>query len=127
MSTDICYFYLRYIYTDNIEVRTDNVNGLMCASTEYMIDFIKNKCKKFLTANINEDYVCVVLQIANNFRLEDLQKDALQFIFSNGKSCLGSISFLSLSSGCAKLIIELDKLKNSVGMNNTYLPIKNNT
>ena len=110
MLTEICYFYLRYIYTDNIEVRTDNVNGLMCASTEYMIDVTKNECKKFLTANINEDYVCVVLQIANNFRLEDLQKDALQFIFSNGKSCLGSVSFLSLSSGCIKLIIESDKL-----------------
>jgi hypothetical protein len=75
-----------------------------------MIDVTKNECKKFLTANINEDYVCVVLQIANNFRLEDLQKDALQFIFSNGKSCLGSVSFLSLSSGCIKLIIESDKL-----------------
>ena len=110
MLTDICYYYLRYIYTNNIEIRTDNVNGLMCASEKYMLDIIKNECKKFLTANINENYACVVLQIAHTFDLEDLQKDALQFIFSNGKSCLGSISFLSLSSGCIKLIIESDKL-----------------
>ena len=26
MLTDICYYYLRYIYTDNIEVRIVNVN-----------------------------------------------------------------------------------------------------
>jgi hypothetical protein len=48
--------------------------------------------------------------LAYNFRLEDLQKDALQFIFPNGKSCLESTSFLSLSSGCVQLIIESDKL-----------------
>jgi hypothetical protein len=42
--------------------------------------------------------------------LEDLQKDALQFIFSHGKSCLESISFFGLSSGYVKLIIESDHL-----------------
>ena len=110
MLTDICYYYLRYIYTDNIEIRTNNVYGLMYASEKYMLDVIKNECKKFLTANINEDYACVVLQIAHTFQLEDLQKDALQFIFSHGKSCLESTRFLSLSSVCVKLIIESDKL-----------------
>jgi hypothetical protein len=82
----------------------------MYASEKYMLDVIKNECKKFLTANINEDYACVVLQIAHTFQLEDLQKDALQFIFSHGKSCLESTSFLSLSSECVELIIESDKL-----------------
>ena len=110
MLTDICYYYLRYIYTDNIEIRTDNVSELMRASEKYMLDVIKNECKKFLTANINEDYACVVLQIAHSFHLEDLQKDSLQFIFSHGKSCLGSIGFVGLSSECVKLIIESDKL-----------------
>jgi len=110
MLTYICYYYLRYIYTDTIEVRTDNINGLMYASEKYMLDVIKNECKKFLAANINDDNACVVLQTAHNFHLEDLQKDALQFIFYHGKSGLESTSFFSLSSGCAKLIIESDKL-----------------
>ena len=88
----------------------DNVSGLMYASEKYMPDVIKNECKKFLAGNINEDYACVVLQTAHSFYLEDLQNDALQFIFSHGQSCLESTSFLSLSSGCAKLIIESDKL-----------------
>ena len=110
MLTYICYCYLRYIYTDNIEVRADNAYGLMYASEKYMFDLIKIECKKFLAANINEDYACVVLQIAHTFHLEDLQKDALQFIFSHGKSCLESINFLSLSSRCANLIIESKKL-----------------
>jgi BTB/POZ domain-containing protein 3/6 len=82
----------------------------MRASEKYMLDVIKNECKKFLTANINENYACVVLQIAHTFHLDDLQKNALQFIFSHGKSCLESITFLGLSSECVKLIIESDKL-----------------
>jgi len=53
-----------------------------------MLDVIKIECKKFLTANINEDYACMALQTAQYFHLEDLQKDALQFIFSHEQSCL---------------------------------------
>ena len=87
----------------------------MYASDKYMLDIIKNECKKFLTAHINEDYACVVLQIANTFDLEDLQKDALQFMFSHVKSCLKSISFLSLSSECVQLLIESDKLQCTEG------------
>ena len=52
----------------------------------------------------------MVLQSAHNFHLEDLQNDALQFIFLHGKSCLESTSFFGLSSGCVKLIIESEKL-----------------
>ena len=110
MLTDICYYYVRYIYTDNIGVRTSNVNGLMYASEKYMLDVIKNECKKFLTVNINDDKACMVLQSAHNFHLEDLQKHALQFIFSHGKSCLESTSFFGLFSGYVKLIIQSDNL-----------------
>ena len=99
MLTYICYYYLRYIYTDNIEIRTVNVNGLMHASEKYMLDVIKIQCKKFLTVNINDDNACMVLQTTHNFHLEDLQKEALQYIFSHGQSCLKSTSFVGLPSG----------------------------
>jgi hypothetical protein len=82
----------------------------MYASEKYMLDVIKIECKKFLTANINDDNACMVLQTAHNFELADLQNDALQFIFLHGKSCLESTSFVGLSSGCVKLIIESEKL-----------------
>jgi len=81
MLTDICCYYLRYIYTENIEVRTTNVYGLMYASEKYMLDVIKNDCKRFLTANINEDYACVVLQIAHTFHLEDCKKMPFNLYF----------------------------------------------
>jgi len=110
MSTVDVLWVVALAFTDSIEVITDNVNGLMYVSEKYMLDVIKNECKKFLTAHINEDYACVVLQIAHTFHLEDLQKDALQFIFYHGLPCLESLSFLSLSSGCVKLIIESEKL-----------------
>ena len=61
------------------------------------IDVIKIECKKFLAVNIN-------------FQSEDLQKEALQYIFSHGKSSLESTSFVGLPSGYVKLIIESDNL-----------------
>jgi hypothetical protein len=83
---------------------------LLFIAEKYMLDVIKIECKRFLTANINDDDACMVLQSAHNFALADLQNDALQFIFLHGKSCLESTSFLGLSSGCVKLIIESEKL-----------------
>ena len=116
MLTYICYYYLRYIYTEYIEVRTDNVHRLIYASEKYTFPAITNECKKFLTACINVDNACVVLTTAYTFQLEDLQEDALQFIFDNGEFCLKSNSFLNLSSGCVKLIIESWKLLCSEGI-----------
>ena len=74
------------------------------------IDVSKIECKKFLTVNINDDNACMVLQTTHNFHLEDLQKEALQYIFSHGKSSLESTSFVGLPSGYVKLIIESDNL-----------------
>jgi hypothetical protein len=82
----------------------------MYASEKYMLDVIKIECKKFLTVNINDDNACMVLQTAHSVHLEDLQKDALQYIFSHGKSCLESTSFVGLSSGYVKLIIASENL-----------------
>ena len=41
MLTDICYYYLRYIYTDNIEVRTVNVNRYLLLLFKVYVDNIE--------------------------------------------------------------------------------------
>ena len=76
-----------------------------------MLHNIKDKCSHYLQGSVDEERVCVVLQTAHDFHLDDLRKNALKFILSIGEPCLESKSFLSLSPECLRLVIESDDLK----------------
>jgi hypothetical protein len=83
----------------------------MYGSEKYMLHNIKDKCIHYLQASVDEERVCVVLQTAHDFHLDDLRTNALKFILSIGEPCLESKSFLSLSPDCLRLVIESDDLK----------------
>ena len=83
----------------------------MYGSEKYMLHNIKDKCSHYLQSCVDEEGVCVVLQTAHDFHLDDLRTNALKFILSIGEPCLQSTSFLSLSPECLRLVIESDDLK----------------
>jgi len=76
-----------------------------------MLHNIKDKCSHYLQSSVDEERVCVVLQTAHDFHLDDLRTNALTFILSIGEPCLESKSFLSLSPECLRLVIESNDLK----------------
>ena len=76
-----------------------------------MIQVLKEKCSTFLSANINTENACLVMQIAHDLYIEDLQTEALALILKSGHTCLNTDNFLSMSSNCVKLIIQSDNLK----------------
>jgi hypothetical protein len=47
---------------------------------KYMLHNIKDKCIHYLQASVDEERVCVVLQTAHDFHLENLRTNALKFI-----------------------------------------------
>jgi hypothetical protein len=57
MLTDMCYYYLRYIYTDNIEVRTVNVNGYLLLLFKVYLDNIEVR-----TVNVNR-YLLLLFKV----------------------------------------------------------------
>ncbi|XP_063413366.1 BTB/POZ domain-containing protein 6-like [Mytilus trossulus] len=102
---------LMYIYTDNtIMIDAKSITGLMYSSEKYMLVNLKEQCSEFLNTNIDIDHACDVFQTANDFHMEDLKTNALNFIFKNPRECLDSDDFNHLSAECVKLIVESDKL-----------------
>jgi hypothetical protein len=61
-----------------------------------MLHNIKDKCSHYLQASVDEERVCVVLQTAHDFHLDDLRTNALKFILSIGEPCLQSTGWLHL-------------------------------
>lgn len=102
---------VRYIYTDKVEINEGSVKGLLYGAEKYMLTAVKKECSTFLTSLIDTDHACVVLQTANDFNIENLKFEAVQFIFGHGKACIESDMFLLLSSECLKIIIESNNLK----------------
>ncbi|XP_071127106.1 BTB/POZ domain-containing protein 6-like [Mytilus edulis] len=101
---------LQYIYTEKIVIDAKNITGLLYGSEKYMLQTLKDKCNEFLTSSVDEEHACVVFQTAHDFHIKDLETNALNFIFKNGRACFESDDFLHLSSDCLKLIVESDKL-----------------
>ncbi|VDI53798.1 BTB/POZ domain-containing protein 6-like [Mytilus galloprovincialis] len=111
LDNEIFTHLVRFMYTDQIEVNTSNVKGLLYGAEKYMLQTVKSECSQFLSTLIDEDHACVVLQTANDFHLEELKHKSLQYIHRHGKQCLVSESLSSLSPECLKLVIESDSLK----------------
>ena len=53
-----------------------------------MLHNIKGECGHYLQSNVDEESACVVLQTSNEFNIEDLKTNALNFILSSGEPCL---------------------------------------
>lgn len=99
------------MYTDEVEVNTSNVKGLLYGAEKYMLQAVKDECSRFLSSLLDHEHACVVLQTANDFNLIDLKEKALQYIHKQGRVCMMSDSLSFLSSDCLKLVIESDNLK----------------
>ncbi|CAG2224276.1 BTBD3_6 [Mytilus edulis] len=102
---------LQFIYTDKITVDSNNVRNLLYGSEKYMLQLLKDECSAFLTSNVDVEHVCVVLQTAHDFNIEDLKTKVLNFIFKNGSGFLDSEDFLQLSAPCLKSVLNSDKFR----------------
>ena len=76
-----------------------------------MLPVLKDKCCSFLSSSIDTENACLVLQVAHNLNIEDLQKESVTYILRNPSKCFNTVHFLSLISDCVKLIIKSDDLR----------------
>lgn len=110
-SSFIFFLFYRFIYSEDVEINFDNVEGLLIAGDKYFIQLLKDKCICFLKDNLNNDEVINVFKLAFDLNLEELKSNALDFIWKNGAKCLSSDLFLELPPEYVKHIIKSDKLR----------------
>lgn len=73
--------FLRYIYTDRIEITSmDKACELCYVAKKYMLPVVVQRCTEFLWSDLNSKNVCRAFEFAKLFEEPDLAERCLQVI-----------------------------------------------
>lgn len=110
-SYNIFYAYLRYIYTDCIEVSVDETVELLDLANCYLEDELKQKCVNILRLNLSEENCCRFFQLTKLYQLEQFQKDIIVFVFNNVFQVCHSEGFRHMESEtCKEMLIAVSDI-----------------
>lgn len=89
---------------------TNNVKRMVYAADNYSLSTLKTICEEFLMSTAKSADSIVTLSTANEFHLENLKKESLQYIEKNTEECLLSVHAVGVDGACIKLILESENL-----------------
>ncbi|VDI03949.1 Hypothetical predicted protein [Mytilus galloprovincialis] len=83
---------------------------MLYVADKYMLTTVKTKCIELLRSTATTSDAVVTLSTANEFHLDDLQKESLQYIEDNTGTCLLSSYAIELNNDCVQLILMSEHL-----------------
>ncbi|XP_033726035.1 BTB/POZ domain-containing protein 6-like [Pecten maximus] len=116
--------FLRYLYTDKINLTGRNVLPVFDAARKYCVDILSSLCETFFSRNLTVGSVCVLMEQAHVFMMESLKEKCLQFILESASDVLQSETFNELCLDCVAIITESDNL-HTVPEKNVYEALTN--
>lgn len=103
--------FLRYLYTDGIKLKRDNVVQLLYAARKYDIPGLERICVEYLKYSINEKNVLVIWQTAKLFDEKEFQYLCLKVIEKNAHQVLLGADFLELDHETVCFFLNDDLLR----------------
>ncbi len=88
----------------------DNAFEVLYGAKKYLLTTLAAKCVEYIGNNLNEETVCVTLQLSSLFEEADLRKKCLLYIQKNTKKVTESDSFLQLNQKTLLDILQQDVL-----------------
>ena len=104
-SYETYFAYLRYIYTDCIEVSLEEAVELLDLANCYLEDDLKLKCINIIRNNLTIENCCQLYQLALQYGLTEFEKYIVTFVFNNVFDVCRSTGFRSMSSDCCKCLL----------------------
>ncbi|OWF55514.1 BTB/POZ domain-containing protein 6-like isoform X2 [Mizuhopecten yessoensis] len=110
-SEDAFRIFLRYLYTDTIDLTEKNTVPVLSVARKYCVDILVSRCEEFLNQTVSVDNACLFLELAHEFLMENLKTECLQLISYSPDEILQSSSFADLCPSCVVSITESDDLQ----------------
>lgn len=104
-SYDIYFAYLRYIYTDCIEVSVEEAVELLDLANCYLEDDLKSKCINIIRNNLSVDNCCQLYKLSLEYSLADFEKYVVTFAFNNIFDVCRSQGFRDMNSDYCKCLL----------------------
>ncbi|XP_021358920.1 BTB/POZ domain-containing protein 6-like [Mizuhopecten yessoensis] len=106
IEQEVFTMFLRYLYTDTIELTVDTATSVLSAARKYMVDRLVKKCETFLKSSLTTENVCLLLEQAHIYTEESLKEDCINKIARSPEEVLKSTSFVELCGVCVKSITD---------------------
>ncbi|OWF49319.1 BTB/POZ domain-containing protein 6 [Mizuhopecten yessoensis] len=110
ITEDVFQLFLRYLYTDTIDLTEMNVVPVLNAARKYCVDILVSNCEVFLTKSLSAENACLFLEHAHVFLMDKLKTECLQVINESSTDVLQSTTFTDLCPSCLTSITESDDL-----------------
>ena len=101
----LCY---RFLYTDEVQLNTDNVLQVMHAAKKYIVTNLSKKCAEFLQENLSADTAPQLLEQSILFDEKNLKAKVLTKIAEEAPTFLSSEEFTTLSKDALHEVLQLN-------------------
>ncbi|CAL1541565.1 unnamed protein product, partial [Lymnaea stagnalis] len=101
---------LKFAYTGQVDVTSDNVQSVLIAADYYRIDTMRKECIKFMASYLDVDNVCNVLMFAIEYSFLSLEEKSLSFLKQNWEGIFKTEFFQILDPLYLAGILEDDNL-----------------
>ena len=88
--------FLRFLYTDDCKITTENAIRVLYLAKKYLISPLAEKCCEILEASIRPENVFVVLAQAIQFDEKELEEKSWQIVSKKTQECLNSEAFCDI-------------------------------
>ena len=102
--------FLRFLYTDECNLTTDNGVSVMYLSKKYIVPSLTEKCVNNLESSIKAENVMSILEQATHFDESKLEMSCWEFIKSNTKQAVASTDFNNVSQKTLASLLRLNEL-----------------
>ncbi|VDI45890.1 speckle-type POZ protein [Mytilus galloprovincialis] len=109
VDADSFNLFLQWIYSDNLQVSSENVRQMLYISEKYMFYNGKDVCENFLKNSVSTSDSVVALQTSIEFHLMDLQRASLKYIQQYPSKCLDNAKGLNIDKECMDLILKSEE------------------
>ncbi len=109
-NEDILEEFLRFLYTDECNLSTDNALFVMYLARKYIVPSLAEKCTEFLTANLAAENVFILLRQAVQFVEEEFVKKCWDWIDLKTADVVASDAFGDINQATLAELLKRESL-----------------
>ncbi|XP_078492828.1 RCC1 and BTB domain-containing protein 1-like [Ciona intestinalis] len=106
----VVYSFLRWLYTDQVELPTEDIIGLLDLATSYCENGLKRQCQKLIKESIVDENAALLYAAAIKYNAKELQDFCFQFCLNHMTKVVQTENFKLLDKEVLyELVLEASK------------------
>jgi RCC1 and BTB domain-containing protein len=105
-SYDVYYAFLKYLYTDCIDIKAEKAMDLLVLANNYKEEELKLKCVDIIESNISLENVCALYCASIKYNLSDFEDFCFNFAINKMNQIFITEGFRQMDENSMKKLME---------------------